>query len=126
MFPANMGNLCAFLARLGIFYMSNPHSAVACILVPSGCVAFNPFLCVFPIYMDYISINNVWWFRYLQSRLCLLLVLVGCVLWFESTYCYQLSYYNIMCFPCAFGYIFHVQSTFCCSLYLGTVWLCCF
>ena len=94
MFPANMGNLCAFLALLGILSISNSHSAVACILVPSGCVDFNPFLFVFPIYTDYLYINNMWWFRYLQSCLWLLLVLVGCVLWFESTYCYQLSYYN--------------------------------
>ena len=44
MFPANMGNLCAFLAVLGIFYMSNSHSDIVCILVVSGCVEFNPFL----------------------------------------------------------------------------------
>ena len=46
-----MGNLCAFLAFWGIFYMSNSYSAVACILVPSGCVAFNPFLvCISNLY----------------------------------------------------------------------------
>ena len=39
-----MGNLCAFLAFLGILSMSNSHSAVACILVPSGCVYFNTFI----------------------------------------------------------------------------------
>ena len=44
--------------------------------------------------MDYLYINNVWWFRYKQLYLWLMLILVGCVLWFGSTYCYQLSYYN--------------------------------
>ena len=39
-----MVNLCAFLAFWGILSMSNAHSAVVCILVPSGCVAFNPFI----------------------------------------------------------------------------------
>ena len=51
LFPANMGNLCAFLLVLGIFSMYNSHSAVACILVPSGCVAFNPFLvCIYNLH----------------------------------------------------------------------------
>ena len=44
LFPNNMGNLCAFLAVLSIFSMPNSNSAVACILVPSGCVDFNPVL----------------------------------------------------------------------------------
>ena len=39
-----MGSLCALLAVWGIFSISNSHSLVAYILVPSGCVAFNPFL----------------------------------------------------------------------------------
>ena len=43
-FPANMVNLCDFLVFWGIFSMSNSHSDVAFILVPSGCVAFNPFI----------------------------------------------------------------------------------
>ena len=39
-----MGHVCAFLSFLGIFSMSNSHSDVACILVPSGCVPFNPYI----------------------------------------------------------------------------------
>ena len=59
MFPANMGNLCAFLALLGILSISNSHSAVACILVPSGCVDFNPFLvCVSNLHG--LFIHNQW------------------------------------------------------------------
>ena len=51
LFPANMGNLCAFLEFWVIFSMSNSHSSVACILVPSGCVAFNTFLvCIFNLH----------------------------------------------------------------------------
>ena len=50
-----MGNLCAFLAFLGILSMSNSHSAVACILVPSGCVAFNQFsVCISNLHGLYI------------------------------------------------------------------------
>ena len=44
MFAANMGNLCAFFAFLGILSMFNSRSAVSCILVLSIYVAFNLFL----------------------------------------------------------------------------------
>ena len=50
-----MGNLCAFLAVLGILYMFNSHSDVACILVPSVCLAFNLFLvCISNLHVIFI------------------------------------------------------------------------
>ena len=55
-----MGNLCAFLAFLGILFMSNSHSAVACILVPSDFVAYNQFLvCISNLHVLSIHIQCV-------------------------------------------------------------------
>ena len=51
MFPSNIGDVCAFLAFWGMISMSSTYSDVACILIPSVCVAFNPvFICISNLY----------------------------------------------------------------------------
>ena len=69
------------------------------------------FLFVFPVYIDYLYINNVWWFRYRQLHLWLLMFLLGCVFWIESTYCYALYDYNTpLHFTYSWAYCMHIIS----------------